>query len=154
VSGRSSLGDVARDPVDRIRGVEMRSWATHSYCKIVAVPHVPGGGESDPEEDVGPLLDPSGGPDEYDPDFDPEAADYARDAEWDAEPAEMAWTEAEVVDEVPSGWVALGDVVRMGLSKERVYELMRDYLVEFVRPTGGEYPIVFVDLAAVRAILD
>jgi hypothetical protein len=48
-------------------------------------------------EDVGPLLDPTNSPDpdEKDPDFDTWAASQAEEAEWEAEPDEMARREAE-----------------------------------------------------------
>jgi hypothetical protein len=42
--------------------------------RIAHVPDEAVGDESNSEDDLGPLLDPSGGPDEPDPDFDPPAA--------------------------------------------------------------------------------
>jgi 2'-5' RNA ligase len=51
--------------------------------------------DTDPD-DSGDLLDPTAyDPDAIDPDFDPDLADEAEQAEWDAEPEEMAQRQAE-----------------------------------------------------------
>ena len=107
-----------------------------------------GGDDNYDDDDAGDLVDVNDETDwNDDPDFSAAAIEYGRWAEWYAEPAEMAWNEAEVLDELPAGWESFDGLVERGANPRWMYELMRTGDLAFRRVRGIAYPSVFVDLS-------